>query len=335
VNSNAYGTEETKTMKEIGIHEIEGFQIGHAQDEKAATGCTVILCAQGAVAGVDVRGGAPASRDTELLKPVNTIERIHGVMLSGGSAFGLDAAAGVMRFLEERGVGFPVGVTVVPIVCGASLFDLTVGDHRVRPDPAMGYAACQNAGTAPVAQGNVGAGTGATVGKYLGPARMMKSGLGTFAVSAGDVKCGAIVAVNALGDVLDADTGRPVAGILNPEKTALDSTRRVLYEEIGAGRDVFAGNTTLGCVLTNGKLTKTQVNKLASLAHNGCARVLSPAHTSADGDSIFAMSTCAVEAGADALGCLAAEVTARAINRAVRAAGGAYGLLSAADLPGA
>jgi L-aminopeptidase/D-esterase-like protein len=253
-------------------------------------------------------------------------------MLSGGSAFGLDACSGAMRFLEERGVGFNVGVGVVPIVCGVSLFDLTVGDPKVRPDAAMGYAACQNAGTARPAEGNAGAGTGASVGKYLGPERAMKSGIGSFALSLGGVKCGAIVAVNALGDVLDLDTGLPVAGVLNAGKTAPDSTARLMYEEIGRQKDLFSGNTTIGCVLTNVKLTKTQACKLASMAHNGLARAISPVHTSVDGDSIFVMSTCETDAGADALGNLAAEVTARAINRAARAAKSAYGLPCAADL---
>jgi L-aminopeptidase/D-esterase-like protein len=319
-------------MKEIGIHEIEGFLIGQAQDERAGTGCTAILCEKGAVAGFEARGGAPASRETELLRPVNTVDRIHAVMLSGGSAFGLDACAGAMRFLEERGVGFDTGIVRVPIVCGASLFDLAVGDPGVRPDAAMGYAACADAGNAPFVEGNAGAGTGATVGKCLGPERMMKSGIGAFAFAAGDVKCGAIVAVNALGDVLDVDTGRPVAGVLNPEKTAVDSTARILCEGIGKERSLFAGNTTIGCVLTNAKLTKTQANKLASVAHNGLARAISPVHTSADGDSVFVMSTNEAEAGADALGILAAEAMARAINRAARAAKAAYGLLCAGDL---
>jgi L-aminopeptidase/D-esterase-like protein len=257
-------------------------------------------------------------------------ERIHAVILSGGSAFGLDAGAGVMAFLEERNIGFDVGVGMVPLVCGASLFDLTVGDSRCRPDKAMGYAACENAGRE--AQGNVGAGTGASVGKYLGPERMMKSGLGTYAVALGEVLCGAVVAVNALGDILDADTGKPLAGILNPQKTGLDNTAELMYGEIGKVRDPFRGNTTIGCIVTNGKLTKAQANKLASMAQDGYARVIRPVHTSADGDTIFAMSTGEVEVSPDTLGTLAAEVMARAINRAVLAAASAYGLKSAGDL---
>ena len=318
-------------MKEIPIWEIDGFKIGHAQDEIGATGCTVILCEGGASAGVDVRGGAPASRETELLRSINMVDRIHGVMLSGGSAFGLDAGAGAMAWLEERGVGFDVGVASVPIVCGASLFDLVVGDPACRPDKAMGYAACEAAG-GPVAEGNVGAGTGAAVGKYLGTERMMKSGLGTFAVSVGSLQCGAVVAVNALGDVFDPDTGKQLAGILSPDKRGLDSTVRLMIEEIGRGRNVFSGNTTIGCVLTNGALTKPQANKLASLAHNGLARVIRPVHTSVDGDSIFALSSGEEEISPDGLGVLAAEVMARAVNRAVLAAQSAYGLVCAGDL---
>ncbi|MDR1149252.1 MAG: P1 family peptidase, partial [Spirochaetaceae bacterium] len=240
-------------------------------------------------------------------------------------------AAGVMAFLEERNIGFDVGVGKVPLVCGASLFDLAVGDSRRRPDKAMGYAACENAG-GEAAEGNVGAGTGASVGKYLGPERMMKSGLGAYAVSLGDVRCGALVAVNALGDIVDADTGKPLAGILNREKTGLDNTVRLMYDEIGNPRNIFQGNTTIGCVLTNGKLTKSQANKLASMAHDGYARVIRPVHSSVDGDTIFVMSTCETAVSPDALGTLAAEVMARAINRAVLCAAAAYGLPCAGDL---
>jgi L-aminopeptidase/D-esterase-like protein len=236
-----------------------------------------------------------------------------------------------MAFLEERNIGFDVGVGKVPLVCGASLFDLAVGDSRCRPDKAMGYAACENAG-GETAEGNVGAGTGASVGKYLGPERMMKSGLGIYAVSLGDVRCGALVAVNALGDIVDVDTGKPLAGILNREKTGLDDTVRLMYDEIGTPRNIFQGNTTIGCVLTNGKLTKAQANKLASMAHDGYARVIRPVHSSVDGDTIFAMTTSEVEASPDALGTLAAEVMARAINRAVLSAVAAYGLPCAGDL---
>jgi len=319
------------SMKEIQINEIKGFKIGHAQNHDGGTGCTAIICEAGAFAGADVRGSGPASRESELLKPLSIAQQIHCVMLSGGSAYGLAAGDGAMQFLEEKGVGFDVGVGVVPLVCGASLFDLVVGDPTCRPDKKMGYNACEAAGTKEVAQGNVGAGTGATVGKFLGMDRMMKSGLGTFALEIDTVQCGAIVAVNALGDVIDYDTGRPIAGILTEDKTALASTREIMYKEIARQRDVFSGNTTIGCILTNAKLTKNQANKLAAVAHNGFARAISPVHTSVDGDTIFVLATGEVDANLDALGVLSTEVMARAINEAARRAQPAYGLKTAGD----
>jgi len=318
-------------MKEIKITDIKGIKVGHAQDFHGGTGCTVILCEKGAWAGVDVRGGAPASRETELLKPVNMVEQIHAVVFSGGSAYGLDAAAGVMAFLEEKGVGFDVGVGVVPIVCGASLFDLIVGDPKCRPDKKMGYQACINAGDGPVAEGNVGAGTGATVGKFLGIERMMKSGLGTYALQVGYLQVGAIAVVNALGDVVDVDTGQRIAGLLNEDCSGLSNTEEVMYAHYAHDKNIFSGNTTLGCVVTNAKLIKTQANKLASIAHDGFARAIRPVHTMADGDTVFALATGEVEVMPDAVGALAAEVMARAINRAARTAEPAYGLKAARD----
>ena len=212
------------TPEEISVSSLKSFRIGNAQDMAGGSGCTVILCEKGAVAGVDVRGGAPASHETELLHPVNTVDRIHAVVLSGGSAFGLEAAAGVMRFLEEKGVGFPVGPITVPIVCGASLFDLAVGDGRCRPDKAMGYEACRAAYRETAAEGNFGAGTGATVGKWLGTERSMKSGLGIAAVRAGDLIVAAVAAVNAVGDVVDAETGTPLAGLLSADGSRRESS---------------------------------------------------------------------------------------------------------------
>lgn len=320
-------------MKEIKLTDIAGFQIGNAQDIKGGTGCTVILCPQGACGGIDVRGGGPASRETELLKPVNLVERIHGVMLSGGSAYGLDACAGAMAYLEEKGIGFDVGVGVVPIVCGASLFDLVVGDPGCRPDKAMGYRACREAekGLEPE-NGNYGAGTGASVGKFLGVDRMMKSGLGTCAVQIGEVRCGAIAAVNAMGDVIDPDTGKPAAGLLNETGDAIAGTEAAMYAEMGKNRNVFQGNTTLGCILTNARLTKAQANKIASMAHNGFARAIRPVHTSVDGDTIFVMACGEAEVNPDTLGALAAEVMARAVFRGALAAAPAYGLPAARTL---
>lgn len=318
-------------MKEIKVTDIEGIKIGNAQDEGGGTGCTAIICEEGAWAGVDVRGGGPASRETELLKPVNMAQQIHCVMLSGGSAFGLEAGDGAMQFLEEKGIGFDVGIGVVPLVCGASLFDLVVGDPKCRPDKAMGYEACKNAG-GEISGGNRGAGTGASVGKFLGPDRMMKSGLGTYAVEIGDVQCGAVVAVNALGDITDMYSGEKIAGILSPDGTEIMDTCEIMYEEIGKEKNVFTGNTTIGCVITNAKLTKDQANKLASIAHNGYAKTISPVHTSADGDTIFVMATGKVDVNPDSLGALATEVMARAIMDAGRSAEAAYGLKSSRDL---
>lgn len=318
-------------MKEVKITDIKGIKVGHAQDIEGGSGCTVILCEDGAYAGVDVRGGGPASRETELLKSVNMVEQIHAVMLSGGSAYGLDAGSGAMQYLEERGKGFDVGVGIVPIVCGASLFDLVVGDPKCRPDKAMGYEACLNASIDKPEEGNVGAGTGATVGKFLGMEYMMKSGIGTFAIQIGDWIMGAIVAVNALGDVIDVDTGKRIAGILNKEMTALYDTEKTMYEEYDKNRNVFSGNTTIGCIVTNAKLTKPQANKVASIAHNGFARAIRPVHTMADGDTIFALATGEVEVMPDAVGALAADVMARAINRAALTAEPLYGLKAAKD----
>ena len=318
--------------KEIRISDINGFKVGHAQDREGGSGCTAIICEEGACAGVDVRGGGPASRETELLKPINMVQKIHCVMLSGGSAYGLEAGDGAMQHLEEKGVGFDVTVGVVPIVCGASLFDLICGDPKCRPDKTMGYEACRNAEKNDPAEGNAGAGCGATVGKFKGLERAMKSGLGIYAVQAGSVQCAAVVAVNALGDVLDYETGKPIAGMMNEEKTAVASTAEAMVEEISKQQNLYGNNTTLGCILTNAKLTKDQCTKLAGLTHNGYARTISPVHTSNDGDAIFVMATGEVEADADALGVLASEVMARAINRAARQAESAYGYKAARDL---
>lgn len=349
---------ETEVLREIPITSIEGVKIGHAQDQEAATGCTVILCPEGAVTGVDVRGGAPASRELALLDPLADNSGVHAVLLSGGSAFGLDAAGGVMAYLEERSVGFPVGCTVVPIVCASCLFDLQVGSHRVRPDRAMGYAACLDAErnapgrenldaernapgrenmdaerNAP-GQGNVGAGTGATVGKLMGMAGMMKSGIGMYAVQLGDLQLGAVVAVNAVGDVYDAATNRKLAGLLDPETGRfLDSEEAYYRQYVRDGvKNLFTGNTTIGAVITNGAFTKTQLTKIAGMAHDGYARSIRPVHTTADGDTIYAMSTGKVRADLNVAGTLAARAVAEAVKRAVLCAEGAYGLKAARDM---
>lgn len=324
-------------VEEIPFLEIGGFTAGHASDEEAATGCTVLLFDQCSPSGVSVRGGGPASRETPLLDPLAASSGLHGILLSGGSAFGLDAAGGVMRFLEERGIGFDVGVTKVPLVCQSCVFDLAVGRMDVRPDAAMAYAACQDAWSrketkSPLPEGNAGVGSGCTVGKYRGTATAMKSGLGTFALRAGEFKIGAIVAVNALGDVFDIETGRPLAGMLNPEHTGFSSTEEALFQDIASVRDLFTGNTTIGAVLTNGAFTKAEAGKIAAMTHNGLARTIRPVHTTADGDSVYAVSVGSLPADVNAAGTLAAYVMGKAINRAVLTAKGSFGLPAATEL---
>lgn len=311
-------------MREIGIMEVGGFRVGHAQDTEAATGCTVLLCDRMSPAGLDVRGGGPASRESQILSPVAQADAINGVLLSGGSAFGLDAAGGVQRYLEERGVGFDVGVTKVPLISQSCLFDLGVGRMDVRPDAAMAYRACEHAGYRAPAEGNVGAGTGCSVGKYRGMGRAMKSGFGTYALQADRLKVGALVAVNALGDIYD--NGVRIAGLLNADRTALSNTLEELLGDVAIADNLFAGNTTLGIVVTNARLNKTQLTKVAGMAHNGFARAIRPVHTMADGDSIYALSTGDLPGDVNVVGSAAALVMERAIVRAVRAAQSAYGL---------
>ena len=305
-------------MQEIPFTDIGGLRVGHAQDPEAATGCTVLICKEGATAGVDVRGGAPGTRETDLLNPVNLVQKVHAIFLAVGSAFGLDAAAGVMQYLEERNVGFDVQVTRVPIVCGAVLFDLAVGNHRVRPDKAMGYQACLNASPAENRQGSIGAGTGATVGKILGMQRAMKSGLGCHALQTGDLKVGALVAVNCLGDVVDPLSGEKLAGPLNDDGRTLADTEEIMIASHRGKGNLFAGNTTIGVVATNAALTKAQTAKLASMAQNGYARTMRPAHSMYDGDTIFALSTDGIEADLSVVGLIAARAMERAVISAVK-----------------
>lgn len=310
-------------MREIGIMEVGGFRVGHAQNVEAATGCTVILLDRMSPAGLDVRGGGPASRESQLLNPLMQAEGINAVLLSGGSAFGLDAAGGVQRYLEERNIGYDVGVAKVPLVCQACVFDLAIGRKDVRPDAAMAYAACENADGSAPQNGNWGVGTGCTVGKLRGMDSCMKAGFGSYAVQAGPVKVGAMVAVNALGDVYGPD-GNVLAGLLRPDGSGLSSTLEEMFmglEFIGA-----AANTTLGVVVTNVKLAKAQLCKVAGMSHNGYARAIRPVHTSADGDSIYALSTGDLTGNSDVVGILGAYAMERAIHRAVRAAQSAYGV---------
>lgn len=316
-------------LKQIQITEIENIRIGHAQDMEHATGCTVIICENGAPAGVDVRGGGPASRETELLRPVADCTGIHALLLSGGSAFGLDAAGGVMEYLEERNIGFDVGVTKVPLVCESCLFDLNVASHRVRPDKKMGYEACiQSEQNKPV-MGNVGAGTGASVGKLGGIQTAMKSGVGIYAIQLGDLKIGAIVAVNALGDVYDYKTGKRLAGMRTNDGKDWADSEQILYKLYNQKKNLFHQNTTIGAIITNAKFDKTHMNKIAAMAQNGYARSIRPVHTTADGDSIYALSVGEIEADLNVTGTLAAQVMAEAIKNAVLEAKPAYGLPAA------
>ena len=315
------------------ITDIAGLKVGHFTDARRPTGCTVLLCEAGAVAGVDVRGAAPGTRETDLLHPLATLEEVHALLLTGGSAFGLAAADGVMRWLEDRGCGVQVGPARVPIVPAAVLFDLWVGDARIRPDAAAGHAACEAASTAHPAQGSVGAGAGASVGKLFGIARAMKGGIGTASIKVGAITVAALVAVNAIGDVVDPASGRVIAGARADDgRTPLDTLAALVDGQLPA--HLMAGMaTTIGIVATDAQLTKAQTNKLASMAHTGLARSINPVHTASDGDALFAIAT----GGAGrpghltVLGALAAEVTARAVLNAVRAAQG----LAEPDLPSA
>ena len=280
-------------MGSDGITGVPGIRVGHYTDRDAATGCTVVLCEDGAVGGVDVRGSAPGTRETDLLRPSNLVSQVHAVLLSGGSAFGLDAAGGVMRYLEERHVGLSLGGHTIPIVPAAILFDLDVVDGSVRPGPAEGYAACGAASSGPVAEGSVGAGTGATVGKLLGMDRAVKGGVGTDLVELGDgIVVGSIVAVNALGGVFDPETGRVVAGPRTDDGAAMhDSLELIVAPGFRDTQSAASGNTTIGVVATNSLLNVEQANKLAQVAHDGLAMAVRPAHTMRDGDTMFALAT--------------------------------------------
>ena len=320
-------------MKEISINEIEPVRIGQVENSKAGTGCTVFVCPEGMRAGLDVRGGGPAGRETQLLNPLMAAQEIHAVVLAGGSAFGLEAANGVMNCLEERDIGFDVGVTKVPLVVQSSLFDLTVGDTFTRPDVKMGYEAAKQALENPnYRDGNYGAGCGCTVGKIGGMETCMKTGIGSYAVQIEDLKIGAVVAVNALGDIFDWKTGEQIAGLLTEDQNGFRSTEEVLRSSIEAVENRFVENTTLGIIITNAAFDKAALCKIAGMAHDGYARSIRPVHTSADGDSIYAVSVGEVKADRDVIGALAAEVISEAIKRAVQNAESAYGFPSAGGL---
>ena len=319
------------------ITDVPGIRVGHYTNAEAATGCTVVLCEGGAVGGVDVRGSSPGTRETDLLRPMNNVSEAQAVLLSGGSAFGLNAAAGVVRYLEERGVGYPAGEgIVVPIVPAAILFDLRLITHRIRPGPDDGYAACLRATSGRVAEGSVGAGTGATVAKALGQPRSIKGGIGTSSLDlGGGVIAGAIVAVNSVGGVYDVDTGGLVAGPRAEDGvTMLESLSLITTPGYSRRPPPAATNTTIGVVATNARLTKEQANKLASVAHDGLALAVRPAHTMSDGDTLFALATGTAEGAPDMYRLCAAVAlcTARAIANGVRAASGLGGVPSVGEL---
>lgn len=308
------------------ITDVPGIKVGHWTNQEAVTGCTVVLCPAGAVTGGEVRGSAPGTRETDLIHPMHLVQQAHAIVLTGGSAFGLDAASGVMRYLEEQGCGFPTGVAKVPIVPAAVLFDLGIGSAKIRPGAEAGYQACLAAGVV-VEEGSVGAGTGATVGKILGMERATKGGLGTASLWLGDIVIGALMVVNAFGDVVDPNCGQVIAG-------PREGRKMLSTIEIMKSRAVHLpwGNTTLGVVATNARLTKEEANKMAQLSHNGLARVIRPCHTMYDGDAVFALSTGQLKGDVTVLGALAAEVVAEAIVRAVTLAIGLGGVPAVREL---
>ncbi len=318
-----------------GLTDVEGLRVGHFTDTRRPTGCTVVLAEKGAVCGVDVRGGAPGTRETDLLDPVNTVRAVHAIVLSGGSAFGLDSATGVMRYLEEKGIGFPVGAARVPIVPAAILFDLGLGDWTIRPDANAGYAAARAAAGGPVGEGCVGAGAGASAGKLHGLARAMKTGIGSASLRLpGGGVVAALVAANPFGDVVDPASGRPIAGLRKADGKTLRGTVEAMLAGERAQRPQPRENTAIGVVATNVALEKSEATRVAQMAHAGLARAIRPVHTPWDGDTLFALSTGGVTLDEATLvvGTAAAEVVARAAVRAALSAVGLPGLPSASDL---
>jgi len=313
------------------ITDVKGIIVGHSQSEKGMTGCTAVICEKGAVGGVDVRGSAPGTRETDLLKPDKLVDRIHGVVLAGGSAFGLEAASGVMRYLEEQDIGFDVGVARVPIVASAVIFDLHIGDHKIRPDLEMGYDAARSATAEESRQGNVGCGLGATVGKILGPEHAMKSGLGSASVKSGELIVSAIVSVNSFGDIYDYETGRQLAGVYDYKKKEMLNTYEIMKRE-KKSLGFSMRNTTIGVVAANAVLTKAEANKIAAMAQNGFARSINPVHTMMDGDTIFTMATNEIKADINLVGTMAAEAVSRAVTNAVVNAKSCHGLIACSDI---
>jgi L-aminopeptidase/D-esterase-like protein len=312
---------------------IAGIKIGHYTNLEAATGCTVILCEEGAVAGVDVRGSAPGTRETDLLRPMNLVDRIHAVLLTGGSSFGLNAAQGVMQYLEERGIGYDTAGAKVPIVSAVVLYDLDIGSAKVRPGPEEGYRACLKASDAEMSEGCVGAGTGATVGKLLGIKQATKGGLGIASEQIGkNIVVTAIIAVNAVGDVIDPKTGNILAGARRTDgRTFANSTR--LLKKIGLSwSNGLTTNTTIGAIITNAALNKEQINKVAQMAQDGVARAIDPCHTMYDGDAIFALSLGKEQCDVNLIGVTAAHLVSEAIIRAVTSARSLSGIPAVCDL---
>ncbi len=331
------GTSRVNDKIKNGLTDVPGLRVGHAHNEEVGTGCTVVLCESGAVGGVDQRGGAPGTRETDALHPMHLVNQVHAIVLAGGSAFGLDAASGAVRYLEERGVGFDMRVARVPIVPGAILFDLGFKRADVRPDSQMGYQACQNASQGPVEEGNVGAGAGATVGKILGMDRAMKAGIGTSSEKIGEsLIIGALAAVNAFGDVIDPRNGKIIAGARASESGDYDGEAPGYFADtlqvmksmamLPQAKLTSQQNTVIGVVATNAQFNKEQANKVAQMAQDGVARSIRPAHTMMDGDTIFALATGEVAADVNLVGACAAELFAQAILRAVTQAKSAGGL---------
>ena len=318
---------------EIPITDIESIRIGQVENTEAATGCTVVICEDGMCAGLDVRGGGPASRESQLLNPLMSAQTIHAIVLSGGSAYGLGTANGVMEYLEEHGYGYDTGYALVPLVAQADIYDLSVGDASVRPDASMGYEAARMAFESPNYQdGNYGVGCGATVGKIAGMEYCMKSGIGSYAIQIDELQVGAIVVVNALGDVFNWKTGEQIAGLLSEDKMTLRSTAYYMKQTTKIMENKFTGNTTLAIVITNASFNKSQLCKIAGMGHDGFARSINPVHTSADGDSIYAVSVGNIQADQDLVGTLASEVISEAIIRAVENTESAYGYPSAKEI---
>ena len=311
-----------------GLTDIQGIKVGIATNLKAVTGVTVVLAEDGARAGIEVRGSAPGTRETDLLRPGQLVEEVQAIVLAGGSAFGLDAASGVVKYLEEKSCGFSVGHFTVPVVPAAVLFDLFIGDGCIRPDAAMGYQACLAASAGPVPEGSVGAGCGAVVGKIRGMLQAVKSGQGSAALCNGDLIVAALVVVNAFGDIFDRE-GSLLSGPRNPETGLMEKTAELLLENNLTG---FSGNTTLGVVATNAGLNSTALTKVCQLAHDGLARSIWPVHTMWDGDTIFALSKGNVQADINLIGLMAAEVVALAVERAALTANSLGGIPAARDL---